>query len=244
MTKNSNQGGGSCLNPWTVLVVVGNNLCTPGICKTTNSSIRHLFRSGGWVGGSPPILSLFGFSEMSDNWRPPLRYRICLVFWPHYKLKSEKKKKKGKCTLVKVERIIFCWVAEKNCFFFFFFFFFESYNIDNRNLVPIYSLLLVSNSIRHLPIVAWSVLFPSCFPVIELSSVLPSFHRVFYLFLHLNWYLFFFSGTVYPCVCGRFAGWDTCFDAKKKKKEKKRNYSHTCIRKGLLLSWQFSFQFR
>ena len=25
------------------------------------------------MGGSPPILSLFGFSEMSDNCRPPLR---------------------------------------------------------------------------------------------------------------------------------------------------------------------------
>ena len=49
-------------------------LRTPGICKTTEtSSIRHLFGLGGWVGGSPPILSLFGFSEMSDNWRPPLK---------------------------------------------------------------------------------------------------------------------------------------------------------------------------
>ena len=51
----------------------GNNLFTPGICKTMKtSSIRHLFGLGGWVGGSPPILSLFGFSEMSDNCRPPL----------------------------------------------------------------------------------------------------------------------------------------------------------------------------
>ena len=25
------------------------------------------------IRGSPPILSLFGFSEMSDNWRPPLK---------------------------------------------------------------------------------------------------------------------------------------------------------------------------
>ena len=60
--------------PWTVLVM-GNNRCTPGICKTTKvSSIRHLFGlGGGGGGGSPPILSLFGFSEMSDNWRPPLR---------------------------------------------------------------------------------------------------------------------------------------------------------------------------
>ena len=58
--------------PWTVLIV-GNNLYTPGICKTMKtSSIRHLFGLGGWVGGSPPILSLFGFSEMSDNCRPPL----------------------------------------------------------------------------------------------------------------------------------------------------------------------------
>ena len=56
-----------------VVLVVGNNLCTPGICKTTEtSSIRHLFGFGGWVCGSPPILSLFGFSEMSDNCRPPL----------------------------------------------------------------------------------------------------------------------------------------------------------------------------
>ena len=51
-------------------------LCTPGICKTTEtSSIRHLFRLGGWVGGSPPILSLFGFSEMSDNCRSPLTHQ-------------------------------------------------------------------------------------------------------------------------------------------------------------------------
>ena len=58
---------------WTVLIV-GNNLFTPGICKTMKmSSIRHLFGLGEWVGGSPPILSLFGFSEMSDNCRPPLR---------------------------------------------------------------------------------------------------------------------------------------------------------------------------
>ena len=35
------------------------------------SSIRHLFGLGGWVGGSPLILSLFGFSEMSDKCRPP-----------------------------------------------------------------------------------------------------------------------------------------------------------------------------
>ena len=60
--------------PWTVLIV-GNNLFTPSICKTMKtSSIRHLFGLGGWVGGSPPILSLFGFSEMSDNCRPPLIY--------------------------------------------------------------------------------------------------------------------------------------------------------------------------
>ena len=58
----------------------GNNLFTPGICKTMKtSSIRHLFGLGGWVGGSPPILSLFGFSEMSDNCRPPLNY-IALTF--------------------------------------------------------------------------------------------------------------------------------------------------------------------
>ena len=36
------------------------------------TGIRHLFGLGGWVGGSPSILSLFGFSEMSDNCRPPL----------------------------------------------------------------------------------------------------------------------------------------------------------------------------
>ena len=54
-------------------------LCTPGICKTTEtSSIRHLFGLGGWVGGSPPILSLFGFSEMSDNCRPPLKNNFFL----------------------------------------------------------------------------------------------------------------------------------------------------------------------
>ena len=36
--------------PWTVLVV-GNNLCQPGISKTTKtSSIRHFFGLGGWVG--------------------------------------------------------------------------------------------------------------------------------------------------------------------------------------------------
>ena len=66
--------------PWTVLIV-GNNLFTPGICKTMKtSSIRHLFGLGGWVGGSPPILSLFGFSEMSDNCRPPLRGTRFLIF--------------------------------------------------------------------------------------------------------------------------------------------------------------------
>ena len=64
--------------PWTVLIV-GNNLFIPGICKTIKtSSIRHLFGLVGWVGGSPPILSLFGFSEMSDNCRPPLML-LCFV---------------------------------------------------------------------------------------------------------------------------------------------------------------------
>ena len=59
--------------PSTVLVV-GNSLCTPGMCKITKtSSIKHLFGLGRWVGGSPPIRSLFGFSEMSGNWRPPLK---------------------------------------------------------------------------------------------------------------------------------------------------------------------------
>ena len=43
------------------------------------SSIRHLFGLGGWVGGSPSILSLFGFSEMSDNCRPSLK-AILVIF--------------------------------------------------------------------------------------------------------------------------------------------------------------------
>ena len=45
------------------------------------SSIRHLFGLGGWVGGSPSILSLFGFSEMSDNCRPPLKFtKLAKIF--------------------------------------------------------------------------------------------------------------------------------------------------------------------
>ena len=31
------------------------------------------------MGGSPPILSLFGFSEMSDNCRPPLSKTVAYI---------------------------------------------------------------------------------------------------------------------------------------------------------------------
>ena len=54
-------------------------LCVPADVLIT-SSIRHLFGLGGWVGGSESILSLFGFSEMSDNCRPPLKnYKVFQV---------------------------------------------------------------------------------------------------------------------------------------------------------------------
>ena len=45
-------------------MVVGNNLCTPGICKTTKmSSIRHLFGLGGGGGGGMDLHQSYHCSD-------------------------------------------------------------------------------------------------------------------------------------------------------------------------------------